>query len=105
MAAMFDLYHKRDGRYNKSPEMWASGLCRYLNDAYPSLAADILKLLVEVSNHSNHVCNPLLTGNKILHKCMLEGLLLSGYGILAENQENSKALVFSSKALTRFSSL
>ena len=48
MSAMFGLYYKRDGRYNKGSEMWASGLCRYLHDAYPALTTQVLKLLTEV---------------------------------------------------------
>ena len=48
MSAMFGLYYKRDGRYNKGSEMWASGLCRYLHDAYPALTMQVLKLLTEV---------------------------------------------------------
>ncbi len=48
MSAMFGLYYKRDGRYNKGSEMWASGLCRYLHDAYPDLTMQVLKLLTEV---------------------------------------------------------
>ena len=48
MSAMFGLYYKRDGRYNKGSEMWASGLCRYLHDAYPDLTMQVLKLFTEV---------------------------------------------------------
>ena len=48
MSAMFGLYYKRDGHYNKGSEMWASGLCRYLHDAYPALTMQVLKLLTEV---------------------------------------------------------
>ena len=68
MSAMFGLYYKRDGRYNKGSEMWASGLCRYLHDAYPALTMQVLKLLTEVCmapamygigvfiGHGFHVC-------------------------------------------------
>lgn len=67
MSAMFGLYYKRDGRYNKGSEMWASGLCRYLHDAYPALTTQVLKLLTEVCATPWRVC---LYGSHVrVHVC------------------------------------
>ena len=66
MSAMFGLYYKRDGRYNKGSEMWASGLCRYLHNAYPALTTQVLKLLTEVCmEYAKHRCVWTLYGSRI----------------------------------------
>ena len=46
MSKMFHMY--KTGEFTNSCDIWLAGVCRYLNEAYCSLATEILKLLTAV---------------------------------------------------------
>ena len=46
MSKMFQMYSA--GEFTNSCDIWLAGICRYLNEAYCSLAPEILQLLTAV---------------------------------------------------------
>jgi hypothetical protein len=44
---MFQMYS--EGQFTTGCDIWLAGICRYLNEAYVSLAVPMLKLLSTVS--------------------------------------------------------
>ena len=47
MSKMFQMYSA--GEFTPGCDIWLAGICRYLNEAYSSLAVQTLRLLTTVS--------------------------------------------------------